>query len=91
MVLQLLHYVQNTYRVKMFFNLKGHHFLEGLSQFVYDNQNGPFLRIYQRVIHRTIFIHDSTLGKSWRFPISKSFGSWAGVIFTAPLPKSLST
>lgn len=27
----------------------------------------------------------------WRFPISKSFGSCAGVILTAPVPKSLST
>mmetsp|Transcript_7467 Transcript_7467/g.20371 ORF Transcript_7467/g.20371 Transcript_7467/m.20371 type:complete len:226 (+) Transcript_7467:1671-2348(+) len=27
----------------------------------------------------------------WRFPVAKSFGSWAGVIFTAPVPKSIST
>ena len=29
--------------------------------------------------------------KLWRSPTSKSFGSWAGVILTTPLPKSFST
>ena len=29
--------------------------------------------------------------KSWRWPISKSLGSWAGVIFTQPVPKLAST
>ncbi len=32
-----------------------------------------------------------TLGRPWRRPISKSFGSWAGVTFTAPVPKAGST
>lgn len=30
-------------------------------------------------------------GRSWRWPISKSFGSWAGVTLTAPVPNSGST
>ena len=30
-------------------------------------------------------------GRSWRRPISKSFGSWAGVTLTAPVPKAGST
>ena len=30
-------------------------------------------------------------GRLWRLPTSKSFGSWAGVIFTHPVPNSLST
>ena len=29
--------------------------------------------------------------RSWRLPISKSFGSWAGVTLTAPVPNSGST
>ena len=29
--------------------------------------------------------------RSWRDPTSKSLGSWDGVIFTAPEPKSIST
>ena len=29
-----------------------------------------------------------TRGKLWRLPTSKSFGSWAGVIFTTPVPNS---
>lgn len=31
------------------------------------------------------------IGRSWRWPSAKSFGSWAGVIFTAPEPNSGST
>ena len=31
------------------------------------------------------------IGSEWRSPISKSLGSWAGVILTAPEPKALST
>lgn len=27
----------------------------------------------------------------WRWPEAKSLGSWAGVIFTAPVPKAMST
>jgi hypothetical protein len=30
-------------------------------------------------------------GSAWRLPISKSFGSCAGVIFTAPVPNARST
>ena len=30
------------------------------------------------------------MGRLWRLPTSKSFGSWAGVIFTAPVPYSMS-
>ena len=30
-------------------------------------------------------------GRLWRSPTSKSFGSWAGVILTTPVPKSVST
>jgi hypothetical protein len=39
------------------------------------------------------FFHKTTLfrGKSCLFPISKSFASWAGVIFTAHVQKSIST
>ena len=32
-----------------------------------------------------------SMGRSWRRPISKSFGSCAGVTFTAPVPKPGST
>ena len=32
-----------------------------------------------------------TIGRPWRWPISKSFGSWAGVTFTAPVPNAGST
>ncbi len=32
-----------------------------------------------------------TRGNSWRLPTSKSFGSCAGVIFTTPVPNSMST
>ena len=32
-----------------------------------------------------------TTGRSWRSPTSKSLGSCAGVIFTTPVPKSIST
>ena len=32
-----------------------------------------------------------TPGRSWRRPISKSFGSWAGVTLTAPVPNAGST
>ena len=30
-------------------------------------------------------------GREWRWPISLSTGSWAGVTFTAPVPNSRST
>ena len=37
-------------------------------------------------------VHDrDRLGRSCRWPISKSFGSWAGVTLTAPVPNSGST
>ncbi len=37
-------------------------------------------------------VHDRrAIGRSWRWPISKSFGSCAGVTLTAPVPNSGST
>ena len=33
----------------------------------------------------------TTIGTLWRIAISKSFGSWAAVTFTAPVPNSGST
>ena len=31
-----------------------------------------------------------TMRRPWRWPISKSVGSWPGVTFTAPVPNSIS-
>ena len=33
----------------------------------------------------------STCGRPWRWPTAKSLASWAGVIFTTPVPNSFST
>ena len=44
-----------------------------------------------RVDHRRARPMTVMLGRSWRWPISKSFGSWAGVTLTAPVPNSGST
>ena len=41
------------------------------------------------LILRIIGHHADTAAKSWRRPTSKSFGSCAGVIFTAPVPNSM--
>ena len=41
---------------------------------------------------RAVGVEDvDALGRLWRLPISKSLGSWAGVIFTRPVPNSRST
>ena len=50
----------------------------------------------RRTVRRSAFMVASSVmmsmrGRSWRSPVSKSVWSWAGVTFTAPVPKSRST
>ena len=68
---------------------KGHRFLPTYQRLPYVLQNGPCAANSKA---KSFMVPSSfmtlTCGKLWRWPTKKSFGSWAGVIFTTPVPNS---